>query len=54
MVSWVPAGMVTVTLGSDTWAGGENTVAFGLTNYLPGSTLAVDGKVLVQNGGLKF
>ena len=54
LVSWVPAGMVTVTLGSDTWAGGENNVAFGLTSYLPGSTLTVDGKAVVEKGGLKF
>lgn len=54
MVSWVPAGMVTLTLGTDSWAGGDNGVSFGLNSYLPGSTLKVDGKTLVEAGALRF
>jgi len=53
-LSWVPAGMVTIGLGNNLWAGGENTVSFGLTSYLPGSTVKVDGKAIVDNGTLKF
>jgi len=52
MVGWMPAGMITVGIGNNTWTGGENNVSFGLTNFLPGSTLKVDGKVLVVNGSL--
>ena len=54
MVAWMPAGMVTVGIGGNTWAGGENTVTYGLFCFLPGSTLKVDGKVLVENGILKL
>ena len=54
MLSWVPAGMVTVGLGNNTWAGGENTTLFALSSFLPGSTVKVDGKAIVENGALKF
>lgn len=52
--NWVQSGMVTVGMGNNTWAGGDNKVAFGLTNYLPGSTVTVDGKTVVENGVLKI
>jgi len=50
---WMATGMVTVGIGSNLWAGGENNSNFGLFSFLPGSTLKVDGKVLVENGELK-
>lgn len=53
MVAWMPAGMVTIGIGNNMWAGGENKNAYSLTSFLPGSTLKVDGKVLVENGMLK-
>ncbi len=53
MVSWMPAGMVTVGIGNNTWAGGDNTESFFLANFLPGCTLKVDGKVIVENGTLR-
>ena len=53
MVAWMPAGMVTVAVGNNTWAGGSNNVNFGMAPFLPGSTLNVDGKVLVDGGVLK-
>lgn len=52
--NFVPAGMVTVGFGGNTWAGGENTVPFGTAHYLPGSTVTVDGKVIVDKGTLKM
>ena len=52
MVAWMPAGMVTVGIGGNTWAGGENEAPFGLWTHLPGSTLKVDGKAIVENGRL--
>jgi leucyl aminopeptidase (aminopeptidase T) len=52
--NWVQSGMVTVGIGNNTWAGGDNKVAYGLTNYLPGSTVTVDGKTVVENGVLKL
>jgi aminopeptidase len=53
MVAWMPAGMVTVVVGNNTWAGGSNNVNFGMAPFLPGSTLNIDGKVLVDGGVLK-
>jgi aminopeptidase len=52
-VAWMPAGMITVNIGNNIWAGGENKNPFGFNFFLPGSTLKVDGKVLVENGILK-
>jgi len=52
--NWVPAGMVTVGTGNNTWAGGDNKIAYGITAYLPGSTVMLDGKPLVENGTLKI
>jgi len=54
MVGYMPAGMVTIGIGNNTWAGGENNVGYSMSNFLPGSTLEVDGKVLVEKGVLKF
>ena len=52
--TWVPAGTVTVGTGGNTWAGGDNSVPFGTTIYLPGSTVMLDGKAIVENGVLKL
>lgn len=49
---WGKAGTVTVSVGNNTWAGGNNQVSFGVAAYSPGSTLTVDGKPLVQEGKL--
>jgi leucyl aminopeptidase (aminopeptidase T) len=54
MVGYMPAGMVTVWIGNNFWAGGENNVGYYMSNSLPGSTLEVDGKVLVEKGVLKL
>ncbi|MDP3916313.1 MAG: aminopeptidase [Bacteroidota bacterium] len=53
LVAWMPAGMVTIGVGNNVWAGGENKTPYSLASFLPGSTLKVDGKVLVENGVLK-
>jgi aminopeptidase len=54
LLTWVPAGMVTVNLGNNVWAGGDNNTGFGLSSFLPGSTVKVDEKTLVENGVAKF
>jgi leucyl aminopeptidase (aminopeptidase T) len=54
LVSFMPAGMITLGVGGNVWAGGDNTSAFGMAGFLPGSTLKVDDKVIVENGSLKF
>lgn len=53
LVAWMPSGMVTIGIGGNVWAGGENKNAFSMASFLPGTTLKVDGKVLVENGVLK-
>lgn len=52
--TWVPAGSVTVGTGVNMWAGGENSVPYGLVIFLPGSTVTLDGKPIVENGVLKL
>jgi hypothetical protein len=52
--AWVPAGMVSVGMGANTWADGDNSVPYGLTAHLPGSTVTLDGEVLVERGEPKF
>ena len=52
--TWVPAGAVTVGAGNNAWAGGDNTVPWASTLYLPGSTVTLDGKTIVDNGTLKL
>ena len=52
--TWVPAGTVTVGTGSNMWAGGDNSVAYGTTIFLPGSTVMLDGKPIIDKGVLKI
>lgn len=54
MGNWVPAGTVTVGVGDNTWAGGDNTVPYGNVVSLPGATVTLDGKAIVENGTLKL
>ena len=53
LLAWMPAGMVTVGIGNNVWAGGENKIPYSLACFLPGSTLKLDGKAIVENGVLK-
>ena len=53
LVAWMPAGMITVGIGNNLFAGGNNRNVFGISFHLPGSTLTVDGKTIVENGVLK-
>jgi leucyl aminopeptidase (aminopeptidase T) len=54
VLTYLPAGMITIGTGNDTWAGGDNTADFGLAGFLPKSTLKVDGRVIVEKGALKL
>lgn len=51
--AWMPAGMVTVGIGNNLGVEGENKSSFAYSFFLPGSTVKIDGKVLVENGDLK-
>ena len=53
MVAWMASGMISVGIGWNTWAGGENTCEFALYPHLPNSTLIVDGRTLIKNGILQ-
>jgi leucyl aminopeptidase (aminopeptidase T) len=49
---WSKAGTVTVSVGNNIWAGGDNQTSFAVPAYSAGSTATVDGKPLVQDGKL--
>ncbi len=51
-VSWVAAGTISIGAGNNIWAQGDNDVPFGIYAHLPGGTLTVDGKPLIENGKL--
>ncbi|MBC7929458.1 MAG: aminopeptidase [Rubrivivax sp.] len=52
--TWVPAGTVTVGMGNNVWAGGDNKTSYGYFVSLPGTTVTLDGKPVVENGQLKL
>jgi aminopeptidase len=54
LTSPVAAGMITLGIGRNTWAGGDNDVSFGVPLYLPTSTLVVDGYELITDGVLQI
>ncbi|MCP4248709.1 MAG: aminopeptidase [bacterium] len=53
LVAWMASGMISVGVGSNIWAGGTNASEFGLYVHLPGGTLTVDGRELIENGALQ-
>lgn len=53
LLSYIPAGMVTVSIGDDTNLGGTNSSPYGSAGFLPGATLELDGKPLVRKGVLQ-
>ena len=52
--TWVPAGSIAVGIGNNVWAGGDNKTGFGYTAFLPGSTVSLDGKTVIEKGQLKI
>jgi len=52
LLGWMPAGMVTIVVGANGWAGGTNHAVSGVAPFLPGTTLLVDGVPLVKDGRL--
>ena len=47
-----PRGAVTVGVGNNTWAGGDNKSAFAVFPEVPKATLTVDGIEIVKDGKL--
>lgn len=52
--NWVSAGMVSIGTGGNAWAGGTNTIGGGVVGQLPGATVKIDGRTIVENGVLKL
>ena len=53
LLTWVPAGTVTVAIGGNLWAGGDNTMAYGAGGFITDGTVTVDDKPLIEKGSLK-
>jgi len=51
--SWEMGGMVTLVLGNNSWAGGDNDADGGLSLHVAGATVAIDDQEIVTNGELK-
>jgi hypothetical protein len=54
MVTWMPAGMVSLGIGGNSFFGGDLDIPFGFSGFLPGSTVKVDDTVIVEKGKLKI
>ena len=52
--TWVPAGMITVGIGNNMWAGGDNKSTYAYFVSIPGTTVTLDGKPIVEKGQLKI
>jgi len=52
--NWVQSGMVSIGIGGNTWAGGDNKLTYSYGAHIPGCTVTLDGKTIVDNGVLKF
>lgn len=50
--TFVPAGMVTVFLGNDMWAGGTNNASLNVPVFLTGAQVTIDGKPIIEGGKL--
>jgi aminopeptidase len=51
--NWVQAGMVSVGTGNNMWAGGDNKASFDVGGHLPGCTVTLDGKTIIEKGEWK-
>ncbi|HKU63169.1 MAG TPA: aminopeptidase [Gemmatimonadales bacterium] len=50
--SWTRAGMVTVVVGDNAWAGGDINMGFGLFTHLANGTVEVDSQAVIRDGKL--
>jgi len=50
--SWTRAGMVTVVVGDNAWAGGDINMGFGLFTHLGNGSAEVDSRAIVKDGKL--
>lgn len=52
-VSWEMAGMVSLAMGENAWAGGDLNADAAFNFHLPQTTLSIDGKTIVKDGKLQ-
>ncbi|HST54207.1 MAG TPA: aminopeptidase [Pyrinomonadaceae bacterium] len=52
--AFIPAGTITVGLGNNEWAGGDDKSPYAYTVFLPGSTVTLDDKTIIEGGQLKI
>jgi aminopeptidase len=50
--SWEMGGMVTLSTGDNAWAGGTTKSDVGLSFHIPGATVTINGKPVVEKGKL--
>lgn len=50
--TWMPAGMVTISLGNDLAMGGSNSSSLAIPLFITRAQVTVDGKPIVENGKL--
>ena len=50
--TWMPAGMVTISVGNDLAMGGSNNSSLAIPLFITGARLTVDGKTMIENGKL--
>jgi leucyl aminopeptidase (aminopeptidase T) len=54
LLTWIPAGMVSCTIGRNDFFGGQNSANFNSHGFLPGATVEVDDRVVVKKGKLQI
>jgi leucyl aminopeptidase (aminopeptidase T) len=52
-LTYVPSGMVSFVLGGNSFLGGDNPTLLNWSWFLPGSTVTLDGEILVDEGVLQ-
>jgi aminopeptidase len=53
LLSYIPAGSLSLGIGDSTTLGGTNVSAYAFYGFLPGATVEVDGKAVVEKGVLR-
>ncbi len=54
VMSWEMGGMVTLSMGNNSWAGGDNHANGALSLHVPGLTATVGGETVVEGGKLEL
>ncbi len=53
LATYTPAGMVTLGIGNDTWAGGDNAVPFAIYGFIKQATVSVGDTTIVKSGSIE-